>query len=65
MVARVLFPPLFFSFHHQLCQHLFMRDIWQRAQIPEEFNHFVSFHDVLVDQVKRMMIKEGTLTMTN
>ena len=45
MVARAQFAPLFFSFHHPRYQHFFMRDIWQRVQIPEELNHFVSSHE--------------------
>ena len=45
MAARVQFAPLFFSFHHPRYQHLFMRDIWLRVQMPEELNHFVSYHE--------------------
>ena len=65
MAVRVQFAPLFFSFHHPGYQHLFMCDIWLSVQMPEELNHFVSYHNVLVYQAKIMLVKEGTLFMKN
>ena len=48
MAARVQFAPLFFSFHHPRYQHLFMCDILQRLQVPEELKHSVSFHKCFI-----------------
>ena len=42
MAARVQFAPLSFFFHHPRYHHLFMHNIWQRVEMPERLNHFVT-----------------------
>ena len=65
MAARVQFAALFFSFHHPQYQHLFMRDIWLRVQMPEELNHFVGYHECFSLSGKDNAGQGGDLFMKN
>ena len=42
MAARVQFAPLFFSFQHPKNQQLYLRDIWQRVQMTEILQNYLS-----------------------
>ena len=45
MAARVVFAPLFFSFHHPKYQQLHMRDLCQCAQIPLELLSYINANE--------------------
>ena len=45
LAARIQFAPLFYSFHHPKYQQLHLRDIWQRAQMPEPLLEFVNSNE--------------------
>ena len=41
MAARIQFAPLFCSFQHPKYQQLYLRDIWQRVQMPEILQNYL------------------------
>ena len=45
MAARFQFAPLFYSFKHPKYQVLHLRDLFERAQIPDEIRSYVESHE--------------------
>ena len=45
MAARIQFAPLFYSFKHPKYQVLHLRDLFERAQMPDEIRCYVESHE--------------------
>ena len=45
MAARIQFSPLFYLFKHTKYQVLHLRDLFERAQMPDEIRSYVESHE--------------------